>query len=109
MKDTYRIEANISRNAARKLLADLATKDKFRAQVENAPIETLRDFGLIVEGDELPETVTLPPKREIAHLLYTGDSVVPEDASPFGWLVLFVVFGAMPVTTSDQPAAHGAG
>jgi hypothetical protein len=51
--------------------------------------------------------VSLPPMREIAHLLYAGDSVLDETASPFGLLIIFV-FGAMPVTMGRSPAGDGA-
>jgi hypothetical protein len=108
MEGDYQINFSISRDEARKFLADLATDDNVRDAVrENAAAE-LQKRGIVISPGLLPEAVRLPSKKEIAHILYAGDSAV-ETASPFGLLILFVVFGAMPLTTSRPPAGDGAG
>ena len=108
MEGDYQISFNISRDDARRFLADLATDDAFRESVEADAVGELRKRGIDVAPGLVPETVKLPPKKEIAHILYAGDSVHPETASPFGLLVVFV-FGAMPVTTRRSPTGDGAG
>jgi hypothetical protein len=61
-----------------------------------------------VAPDTLPETVTLPSPdtinalREVAQLW-------PESAGPFGFAILFVVFGAMPMVTGSPPPGDGTG
>ena len=72
------------------------------------PTEELEEVGIFISRELLPEEVILPEKKEIAHILYAGDSLWGETASPFGWLIVFV-FGAMPVTTRRSPSHDGAG
>ena len=108
MEGPYQINFSISREEARKLLADLATDDDLRDAVEADAAEALRGRGIDISEGMLPDKVTLPPKREIAHILYAGDSLWGETASPFGWLIVFV-FGAMPVTGGRSSSRDGAG
>jgi hypothetical protein len=109
MEGPYQINFSISREDARKLLADLATDDDLRGAVEADAAEALRGRGIDISEGMLPDKVVLPPKREIAHILYAGDSALGETASPFGLLVLVVVFGAMPLTMRRSSAGDGAG
>jgi hypothetical protein len=108
MEGEYQIKLSISREDARKFLAALATDDELRENVEANPTEELGKRGIVVSRDLLPEEVRLPPKKELAHILYAADSLLDETASPFGLLLLFV-FGAMPVTMGRSPAGDGAG
>jgi hypothetical protein len=107
MDGKYEIGIKISREDARKVLARLATDTDFRERLEENPVDELAELGITIPRDLLPDEVTLPPMREIAHLLYAGDSVLDETASPFGLLIIFV-FGAMPVTMGRSPAGDGA-
>jgi hypothetical protein len=112
MEGRYEIEFKVSRDAARQFLAALATDEAVRASLESGPegaAAELQKLGIEIDAASLPATITLPPPKEIEHILYAGDSLVGETASPFGLLVLFVVFGAMPVTTRRSPAGDGAG
>jgi hypothetical protein len=104
----YEISLSISRENARKFLARLATEPDFRDWVEANPVDALGEEGIFISRELLPETVKLPPQKEIAHILYAGDSMWGETASPFGWLIVFV-FGAMPVTAPRSPSGDGAG
>lgn len=108
MESGYEINLSISREDARKFLAKLATDTDFRDQVADNPTEELGKVGIVISRELLPDTVSLPSKKEIAHILYAGDSMWGETASPFGWLIVFV-FGAMPVTTGRSPTGDGAG
>jgi hypothetical protein len=103
MQGEYTITAKVSREDARKFLAELATNDELRARIEENAHEELSNLGLEVSPTLIPDTVRLPPKKEIVHLLYAADSAV-ETASPFGLLILFVVLGAMPMTTAGDGA-----
>jgi hypothetical protein len=110
MAGRYEIRASISREKARELLALLARDDDFRARVEETPRTVLFEYRIDVSHDTLPEQVSLPEKEAIEELLARADAMVPESASPFGLLALFVVFGAMPVVAAGPPpAGDGAG
>jgi hypothetical protein len=109
MEGNYSIDVKISRERAREFLARLATDPDFKAQVEADPNGALRELNITFDPELFPEgSVKLPPNKEIEHILYAGDSVWPESASPFGWLIVFV-FGAMPVTEGRPPSGDGAG
>jgi putative modified peptide len=109
MARPYEIKASISREKARELIELLATDDDFRARFQENPRSILFEYRIDVSHQTLPETVTLPEKKAIQQLLSLAESIVPESASPFGLLALFVVFGAMPVRTGGRPAADGTG
>jgi hypothetical protein len=108
MEGDYQISFSISRDEARRFLAALATDDATRDAVEKDPVGQLAERGINVSAGLLPDVVRLPSKKEIVHILYAGDSLLEETASPFGLLIIFV-FGAMPVTTRRSPAGDGAG
>lgn len=109
MGNRYEIRTAISRRKATELLMRLRDDDEFRARFEESPRSILFEYRIDVAPDSLPEVVTLPEKDQIGTLLATANEIVPESASPFGLLVLFVVFGAMPVVTGGQPAGDGTG
>jgi hypothetical protein len=108
MEGNYNIDINIGRDDARRFLAELATNDKLRMEVEEDPVGVLAGRGINVPRELLPDVVTLPSKKEIVHILYAADSLLDETASPFGLLVVFV-FGAMPVIGGRSPGGDGAG
>jgi hypothetical protein len=107
-KPRYEIRLDITREDARKFLAELATNEDVREAVELEPVSELAARGIDISPELLPEKVKLPPSREIEHILYAADSMWGETASPFGWLIVFV-FGAMPVTEGRSPSRDGAG
>lgn len=106
MEGSYKIDINISREDARRFLAELATDDELRTAVEEDPVAVLAKRGINVPRELLPDEVTLPSKKEIVHILYAADSLLDETASPFGLLVVFV-FGAMPVIGGRSPGGDG--
>jgi len=108
MEGNYSVDVKISREEAREFLARLATDPAFKRKVEEAPNVALRELNITFEPELFEGSVKLPPNKEIEHILYAGDSVWPESASPFGWLIVFV-FGAMPVTEGRPPSRDGAG
>jgi putative modified peptide len=109
MARPYHIKADISREKAISLIERLANDDDFRAEFTTNPRTILLDHRIDVSPETLPEEIVLPDKEKIAQLLEQARSMVPESASPFGLLALFVAFGAMPVITRGRPAADGTG
>lgn len=105
----YEIKADISRDKAIELINKLAEDEDFRARFEESPRTLLFEYRIDVSPETLPERITLPEPDAIRELLSLGQSIIPESASPFGLLALFVVFGAMPVRTGGRPAADGTG
>jgi hypothetical protein len=104
MTKRYEIEMAISREKALELLNNLKDPD-FRARFEESPRTILFEYRIDVAPDTLPEPVKIPDDpAELDALIRTAESMVPENASPFGLLVLFVVFGAMPMVTSGDSA-----
>jgi hypothetical protein len=109
MAKRYEVKATISRRKAQELIEKLASDDEFRAKFEAKPRTVLFEHRIDVSPESLPETVTLPPKEKIRELIPVAYDLVDESASPFGFLLLFVVFGAMPVVTGARPAGDAAG
>lgn len=56
----------------RNFLTKLAHDDDFRKGLEEDPAGTLETEGISVDPAELPETVELPPKAEVARRLEAG-------------------------------------
>jgi hypothetical protein len=104
MAKRYEIQTAISREKALELLNNLKDPD-FRARFEESPRTILFEYRIDVAPDTLPETVKIPDDPEkIEALINAAESLLPENASPFGLLALFVVFGAMPMVTSGDSA-----
>jgi hypothetical protein len=105
----YEIKSYISREKAIELINLLADDEDFRARFQENPRTVLFEYRIDVSAETLPEQVTLPDPDAIRELLTLGETIIPESASPFGLLALFVVFGAMPVITGGRPAVDGTG
>jgi hypothetical protein len=105
----YEVKSSISRHKARELLTLLREDDAFRDEFTRNPRKILFEYRIDLSPDSLPETVSLPSKEAIGSLLDLGESIVEESASPFGFLLLFVVFGAMPMVEGAVPAGDGTG
>jgi putative modified peptide len=108
MARTYEIKTSISRDRAQELIELLATDDEFRKRFEAKPRTILLEYHIDVSHQTLPERVSLPDKEAIRELHSLAESIIPESASPFGLLALFIVFGAMPVT-GGRPTVDGTG
>lgn len=56
-------------------LEKLATDDRFRAQLEGSPVETLAEHGIEVDPDDIPSKVVLPSKEGLQqHLQQMRDA-----------------------------------
>jgi putative modified peptide len=108
MARTYEIKTSITRDRAQELIERLASDDEFRQRFEEKPRTILLEYHVDVSHQTLPEKVTLPDKDAIRELHSLAQTIVPETASPFGLLLLFIVFGALPVT-GGRPTVDGSG
>jgi hypothetical protein len=111
MPRPYEITLNITRGDARDVIERLIHDDEFRAQFEAEPRETLSKLGIEVGETTLPEQVTLPDRaamRLFLDLLETR-GLASESASPFGFALLILAFGAMPVQIGGRSAGDGTG
>jgi hypothetical protein len=107
----YEVTLNITREDARDVIKRLIHDEEFRAQFEAQPRETLAEVGIEVGDATLPEQVTLPDRaamRLFLDLLETR-GLASESASPFGFALLILAFGAMPVQIGARSARDGAG
>ncbi len=109
MAKRYEVRSSISRHTAEELINRLANDETFRKRFEANPRTVLFEHRIDVTPESLPEKVTLPPADKIKELLPVATALVDETASPFGFLLLFIVFGAMPVVTVARPAGDAAG
>ena len=106
----YEIRSNITRQSARDLVTQLIEDDDFRERFERDTLAVLSENGIEVAPESLPEVVTLPDKEAIQDLLSLVETrIAPEAASPFGFLLLIIAFGAMPVLIGDRSALDGTG
>ena len=97
----YWVRMDISRSAALKTLEELANpKSKLRRDLERnkqSARKALAAKGIDVSEDSLPDTIKLPAPEQIATLRLQARAMVASDRRPFGFFILAVVFGAMPL------------
>ena len=108
MSNRYQVKSSITREKAQEIIQRLAEDDEFRAQFEASPRTFLFEHRVDVSPESLPETITLPPKDKIRELIPLAEDLVGPTASPFGFLLLFIVFGAMPVVTGARATGDDA-
>lgn len=107
----YEVKANITREDARALMVRLIEEEDFRRRFESDTREILRENGIEVGDETLPDPVTLPDVEAIQDFLDLLDTrgLAPETASPFGLALMILALGAMPVLAEDRPALDGTG
>jgi hypothetical protein len=105
------IRVDITRAQAHELIEKLITDEGgFRSEFETNTWEVLKRHGIDCEREALPEEITLPAPEDIqAFLTVLNERIVPEEASPFGFALMILAFGAMPVLIGDRPALDGTG
>ena|SRR5215211_1004876 len=98
------VRITISDEDAQKFLERLATDDDFRAELEQNPAAVLRDHGIeLLQPENVPETVTLPPKDDIdAYLAPTRTRAFGEVHGWLGFAILYYVLGAMPLVVTED-------
>jgi hypothetical protein len=105
---TYQVKSSISRQKATEILERLARDEGFRAEFEANPRQLLFEHHIDLSTETLPETVTLPPPEIIEEMLDLTKKL-EKSAQPFGFALLFVVFGAMPMIEGAVPSGNGTG
>jgi hypothetical protein len=104
------ITVGITRADAHALIEKLCTDDDERAEFESNTREWLERNGITVPEGALPDEVTLPPSEDLEEFLaLLNEKIVPEQASPFGFALLILAFGAMPVQIGGPATRDGAG
>jgi hypothetical protein len=97
----YWVRMDISRSAALKTLEELSNpKSKLRRDLERSKQsarKALAAKNIDVSEDSLPDKIVLPAPEQIAELRLQARAMVASDRRPFGFFILAVIFGAMPL------------
>lgn len=97
----YWVKMEISREEALGVLDELATPEsELRRRLEDGKAsakEALAEKGIEVAESSLPDEIVLPSPEQVAELRGQARAMVEKDKKPFGFAVLFVIFGAMPL------------
>jgi hypothetical protein len=97
----YWVRMDISRSAALKMLAELADpKSKLRRDLERnkqSARKALAERNIDISEDSLPDVIRLPDPELVRALRMQAQAMVGSDRRPFGFFILGVVLGAMPV------------
>jgi hypothetical protein len=97
----YWVRMDISRSAALKMFAELADeKSKLRRDLERnkqSARKALAARNIDVSDDSLLDVIRLPSPEHVAALRMQARAMVGSDRRPFGFFILAVVLGAMPV------------
>ena len=91
----------IAEDDALAFLDRLANDDDFRAEVEQNPGAVLRAHGIALDAANIPETVTLPPKAEIAEFVEREQTKRAAARNVLGYAIFYYVLGAMPLVISE--------
>jgi hypothetical protein len=97
----YWVKVDISRQKALAMLDELADpKSKLRADLQRSRRSAkaaLAARGIEVAEASLPERIRLPAPERVAAYRTQTRALVAKDKKPFGFAVLVVIFGAMPL------------
>jgi hypothetical protein len=101
----YWVKVDISRRNALKVLDELANpRSKLRKDLQGSKrsaLAALSARGIEVAEASLPDKIRLPAPEQVASLRREAQALVAKDKKPFGFLILAVCFGAMPLV--DDP------
>jgi hypothetical protein len=97
----YWVKMDISRREALKVLDELADpRSQLRKRLQaskRSALAALSEHGIEVAEASLPDKIQLPPPEAVAALRMQSRSLIAKDRKPFGFLILAVCFGAMPL------------
>jgi hypothetical protein len=97
----YWVKMDISRQKALGVLDELADpKSQFRKELQRSRRSAkaaLAKRGIEVSEASLPERIRLPAPEQVAAFRTQARATVARDRKPFGYAILFIVFGAMPL------------
>jgi hypothetical protein len=97
----YWVKMDISRREALKVLDELADpRSQLRKRLQaskRSALAALSEHGIEVAEASLPDKIRLPPPEAVAALRAQSRALIAKDRKPFGFLILAVCFGAMPL------------
>jgi hypothetical protein len=97
----YWVKVDISRQKALAVLDELADpKSKLRKDLQRSKRSAqaaLSERGIEVATASLPDRISLPAPEQVAALRTHARAIVAKDRKPFGFFILAVCFGAMPL------------
>ena len=97
----YWVKMDISRETALSALGELAEEgSELRTNLKKSKAsakKALAAIGIEVAESSLPDPIDLPDPRQVYALAEHARAMVERDRKPFGFAVLLVVFGAMPL------------
>lgn len=101
----YWVKVDISRQKALQVLDELADpKSQLRKDLQKSKGSAkaaLSERGIEVATASLPDRIRLPAPEQVADLRTQARAIVARDRRPFGFFILAVCFGAMPLV--DAP------
>jgi putative modified peptide len=92
----------ISEAEALKFLERLATDDDFRGELAANPDAVLRDHGIELDPENVPESVSLPSKAEIGEFVERQKRKKAGPHNVLGFAILYWVLGAMPLVVAED-------
>ena len=97
----YWVKMDISRSAALQLLDELANpRSSVRRRLEKdkrSALKVLAEHNIEVAESSLPDEIRLPAPEQVAAFRSQARALVAKDRKPFGFVILAVIFGAMPL------------
>jgi len=97
----YWVKIDISRRNALKVLDELADpRSKLRKELQagkRSALAALSTRGIEVAEASIPDRIRLPAPDQVAELRDQARTLVAKDRKPFGFFILAVCFGAMPI------------
>ena len=101
----YWVKMDINRQQALKMLDELAdARSKLRKDLQRSrrsAQKALADRGIEVAEASLPARIRLPSPDQVAAYRMQTRAIVAKDRKPFGFIIIIVCFGAMPLV--DAP------
>src|SRR6266516_3140827 len=101
----YWVKVDISRQKALQVRDELADpKSQLRKDLQKSKRSAqaaLSERGIEVATASLPDRIRLPAPEQVAALRTQARAIVARDRRPFGFFILAVCFGAMPLV--DAP------
>jgi hypothetical protein len=97
----YWVKVDISRRDALRVLDELskprsALRNRLQKSKRSA-LTTLSDLGIEIAEASMPDRIRLPPPEQCAAFRDQAKTLVARDRRPFGFVIIILMFGAMPL------------
>jgi hypothetical protein len=97
----YWVKTDINRGKALAVLKELSTEgSELRTSLQKnrrSAKQALADLGIEVSDAAFPKQVRLPPAEQVDAFRMQAQALVAKDRKPFAFVILAVIFGAMPL------------